>query len=191
MGPICASQWLWFSIPLRLPFWLLQAFSWIKDDFFILVIEPTFWSSMYLEISTLPKKYMTQNIFSLEKKLHQSLHNYHYQLYFCYNQRNIETKSNSIYVFLEILFYGSPSCLQGQIQPGCSTKVSQAYFFSKCKQYFISFSLRIILDEKMFSNFVCLHHFMTWIREEGGNVFDKLIYPLLISTRLLRVFERL
>ena len=120
MGPICASQWLWFSIPLRLPFWLLQAFSWIKDDFFILGIEPTFWSSMYLEISTLPKKYMTQNIFSLGKKLHQSLHNYHYQLYFCYNQRNIETKSNSIYVFLEILFYGSSSCLQGQIQAGYS-----------------------------------------------------------------------
>ena len=88
--------------------------------FHLIVIEPTFWSSMYLEISTLPKKYMTQNIFSLEKKLHQSLHNYHYQLYFCYNQRNIETKSNSIYVFLEILFYGSSSCLQGQIQAGYS-----------------------------------------------------------------------
>ena len=79
--------------------------------FHLIVIEPTFWSSMYFEISTLPPKYMTQNIFSLGKKLHQyqSLHNYHYQLYFCYNQRNIETKSNSIYVFLEILFYGSSS----------------------------------------------------------------------------------
>ena len=88
--------------------------------FHLIVIEPTFWSSMYHEISTLPKKYMTQNIFSLGKKLHQSLHNYHYQLYFCYNQRNIETKSNSIYVFLQILFYGSSSFLQGQIQAGCS-----------------------------------------------------------------------
>ena len=42
MGPVCASQWLWFSIPLRLPFWILQAFSWKKDAFFILksLIQP-------------------------------------------------------------------------------------------------------------------------------------------------------